>query len=73
MKILKKPDFIIFDTENPDKMKFNRTPLGLPQPLNAITMKTDYDFLSEHFRPKGDVVHPIFKNFGSSYYYCVSV
>ena len=73
MKILKKPDFIIFDTEKPDQMKFSRTPLGLPQPLNAITMKTDHDFLSENFRPKGEIVHPIFKNFGSSYYYCVSV
>lgn len=73
MKILKKPDFIIFDTEKPDQMKFSRTPLGLPQPLNAITMKTDFDFLSEHFRPKDHTVHPIFKNFESSYYYCVCV
>jgi len=73
MKILKKPDFILFDTENPDRMKFSRTPLGFPQPLNAITLKTDYEFLSEHFRPKGNTLHPIFKDFGSSYYYCVSV
>ena len=72
MKILKKPDNIIFDTDKPDHMKFSRIPFGLPESLNAVTTKTDYDFLSEHFRPNGNIVHPIFKDFGSSYYFFIA-
>ena len=73
MKILKKPENVIYDTENPDKMKFNRVPLGLPTPLQDLTTKTIFDFLSEHFRPIKEFPHPIFKDFGSSYFYCTVV
>lgn len=73
MKILKRPENVIFDTENPDKMEFNPTPKELPTPLHQILFKTDWDFLSEHFKPKENIPHPVFKDFEKSYFYCLSV
>lgn len=72
MKILKRPDNIIFDTENPDKMKFTRQVHPCPTPLFQKTTKTEHDFLSDHFRPHQSKEHPIFKDFGSSYYYFIA-
>ena len=73
MKILKRPENIIFNTETPNLMEFNPIPLSLPVPLNQVTLKTDYDFLSERFLPIENIQHPIFLNFGKSYYYCIEV
>lgn len=73
MKILKRPENVIFDTENPDKMEFNPVPKSLPNPLHHLTTKTDWDFLSEHFKPKEEIKHPIFNDFGNSYFYCIEV
>ncbi|MDO5666043.1 MAG: hypothetical protein Q4G63_12420 [Bacteroidia bacterium] len=73
MKILKRPDNIIFDTENPNVMEFNPTPKGLPIKLSEITLKSDFDFLSEHFKPRENVNHPIFSKFFDSKYFCVKV
>jgi len=73
MKILKRPENIVFDTENPDKMKFSTNEKGLPTPLHYITTKSDFDFLSEYFKAKDGIKHPIFNNFGNSYFYCLEV
>jgi hypothetical protein len=73
MKILKRPENVIFDTENPDKMEFKPIPKYLPAPLSEITLKTDWEFLSVYFKQKEGIEHPIFNSFGSSYFYCVSV
>jgi len=73
MRILKRPENLIFDTEDPDKMEFSSAFETLPTPLHHVTTKTDWDFLSEHFKPKDKMQHPIFYDFGNSYFYCVSV
>lgn len=75
MKILKRPENVIYDTENPDKMEFNSTRIDvdLTTPLHHLTTKTDWDFLSEFFKPQGRIQHPIFNDFGNSFYYCVKV
>ncbi len=74
MKILKKPDNIIFDTKNPNFFEFNPVPKSLPIiRLNEVSLKSDYDFLSENFSPRENILHPIFLNFGSSYFYCLEV
>ncbi len=73
MKILKRPDNIIFDTENPDNMVFNPAPKALPHPLGELIGKSEWDFLEEHFKGKEHSMHPIFNRFGTSYYYCIEV
>ncbi len=73
MKILKRPDNIIFDTEKPNVMEFNPIPNFLPQRLYEITQKSDFDFLYENFPPQNNIKHPVFKDFGTSYYYCLEV
>ena len=73
MKILKKPDYIIFDTENPNTMEFDPSIKNSLKLLSATNLETDWVFISENFKPIKNVVHPIFLNFGSSYFYCIEV
>lgn len=76
MKILKRPDGLIFDTENPNSIEFNPGPAGygLPAPLHEITnMKSDWEYLYDLFPKREGVPHPIFKDFGSSFFYCIEV
>lgn len=69
MKILKRPDNIIFDTENPNIMEFKPTDLKRAIPLSETSWKFEYDILKEFFPSQNNITHPIFSNFGSSYYY----
>lgn len=69
MKILKKPENLIFDTENPEKTEFNLEPISIPIPLHHSTDKTDWDFLSQYFKQNDGIEHPIFNNFGESYFF----
>ena len=69
MKILKRPDNIIFDTENPNIMEFKPTFPNLLIPLSENILTNDYEYLKEFFQPQNNVTHPIFSNFGSSYFY----
>jgi len=70
MKILKKPDCVIFDTLNVNKIKQNPCPnYGRPIPLHHFSDKTDFEFLKEHFKED----HRILKDFGNSYYFYLSV
>lgn len=73
MKILKLPDHVIFDTDNPDKMEFKPSPIFIASSLHQVTSNTDWDFLSDHFKPVDGVGHPIFKDFGKSFFYVLEV
>jgi len=73
MKILKKPENIIFDTDNPEKIEINSDHVKSSIPLHHSTSMTDWDFLSLYFKSKDENKHPIFMNFGESYFYCLSV
>lgn len=72
MKILKRPDNIVFDTENTDQMEFNPLPYMHLTPLHQIHVESDHEFLTKHFGRKKNSEHPIFTNFGNSYYYVVN-
>lgn len=73
MRILKKPDHILFDTDSPDKMEFC-TKAEFPRtPLHWITQNNDWDFLHEHFKPKDGHEHPIFRNFSQSFYFNIDI
>lgn len=68
MKILKRPNGIIFDNLNLEKKEYNPySGFGNPIPLHHFHEKTDFEFLSDHF-PKD---HSIFNNFGNSYFYII--
>ncbi|MEQ8548719.1 MAG: hypothetical protein RIC03_12455 [Cyclobacteriaceae bacterium] len=75
MKILKRPENILFDTDNPTKMEFSEiNPLLTKTPqLHEVRTdpKTDYEFLSDHFKPILDKEHPIFRDFGHSFFYVI--
>lgn len=71
MKILKRPDNIVFDTENPDKMDFNPIPTHGLTPLHQTIDKSEWDFLTQFFTEKKGFEHPIFRDFGQSYFYCI--
>ncbi len=73
MQILKRPDNVIFDTENPDYMEFNPTPNALPTALHHLIAKSEWDFLTEFFKPRQGIQHPIFRDFSNSHFYCISV
>ena len=66
MKILKRPENLIFDTENPDKIEISKL-LSAKElsALHHVTDQTDWEFLSEYFRPESQ----IFNDFGNSYFY----
>ncbi|WP_158651249.1 hypothetical protein [Pseudotamlana carrageenivorans] len=53
-------------------MKFTRQVFPVPTPLFQKVTKTEHDFLSHHFRPYKTKEHPVFKDFGSSYYYFIA-
>lgn len=72
MKILKRPDNIVFDTENTDQMEFKPMAYRSLTPLHQTHVKSDHEFLSEHFKPKNSNAHPIFTNFERSYYYVIN-
>ncbi|WP_421977115.1 hypothetical protein [Roseivirga seohaensis] len=72
MKIFKRPDHIIFDTKNPNKMEFKHIHINdLKKPLHQTHMQNDWDFLAQHFKQQEGTEHPIFKNFATSYYYVI--
>lgn len=74
MTILKRPDNIIFDTDTPNKLIFNPIPFNILVPLHDVLLtKSEYEFLKEYFFSIEDVEHPIFKDFGNSYYYCLTI
>lgn len=70
MKILKRPNAVIYDTTNIDSRNYNPYEgFGNPKPLHHFHEKTDYEFLSENF----PLEHSIFDNFSQSYYYILSI
>jgi restriction endonuclease S subunit len=73
MKILKKPDHIIFDTKNPSKMEFRDSSKNAicSSHLHQVRTdnKTDHEYLSQYFHPIDLIPHPIFTNFGSSFFF----
>ncbi|MFM9952381.1 MAG: hypothetical protein ACKV1O_30910 [Saprospiraceae bacterium] len=71
MKILKRPENIVFDTENPDKMDFTPMPTHGLTPLHQTIVETEWDFLTQFFAGIAGYDHPIFKDFGQSYFYCI--
>jgi hypothetical protein len=72
MKIFKSPAGIVFDTEAPEKMTFDP---GIKREqktfLSFVISTSEYDFLSEYFKPINQVPHPIFSDFGNSYFYAI--
>lgn len=66
MKILKRPDNIIYDTESTENFELykGKTP-ELNQMVYQNTDLMELDFLKQYF----DEAHQIFENFGQSYYY----
>ena len=78
MKILKKPENVIYDTENPDVMEFNREKLYNLDFLHNLSEKSTQEILSEYFKPyreiycKNSTPHPIFKDFGKSFFYIIN-
>ena len=70
MKILKRPNAVIYDTTNIDSRIYNPFKgFGNPIPLHQTHKTTDHEFLSQIFPPE----HPIFEDFSKSYYYRLSV
>lgn len=68
MKILKRPANIVYDTENPDELTYGQeTHVPNLTPLHHVINQTDDEFLRDHFEEN----HPIFNDFGSSYFYVV--
>ncbi len=73
MKILKRPDNLVFDTENKNIIEYipSRSHLVLKQleHLHTIALGENsiHSFLSKQFL--NDKEHPIFKDFGNSYFY----
>lgn len=67
MKILKRPVNIIYDTDYPNRLEFDPAVTAIDRkPLHHFTQQTDYDFLQEHFKGPD---HPIYNDFGNSYFY----
>jgi len=71
MKILKRPENIVFDTENPDKMDFAPMPTQGLTPLHQTIEQAEWDFLTQFFTGTAGCDHPIFKDFGQSYFYSI--
>ena len=70
MKILKRPENVVFDTENPNHMEYLPTAKPQPTPLHQATGRGDLEFLSEYFQTEE---HPIFRDFGNSYIYVLEL
>ena len=69
MKILKKPENIIYDTNIIDHTYRNpRENYGYPIPLHHTHNMTDFEFLRQYFNEN----HKIFTNFSQSFYYKLS-
>lgn len=69
MKIFKSPDSIFFDTDNPNVMEFKPVPTTtFPFPLHNL-VHSESDYLLEYFKPVGGKTHPIFNNFGQSFFW----
>lgn len=66
MKILQRPDNLVFDTENPNIIEYVPNPKGALKPLHTFLEDSDHVFISKHFQKE----HPIFRLFGASYF-CV--
>lgn len=68
MKILKRPVNLIYDTEKPYSFEYGSESSSADLvPLHHVTDQHDYEFLKGHFKE----THPIFNDFGSSYFYVV--
>lgn len=66
MKILKRPQNVIFDTDDPfSKDSCIHSVEGL-KPLHHTHSLTDFEFLSLYF----SCDHAVFTNFGTSYFFC---
>lgn len=66
MKILKKPDNLVFDTNDPASVKSGSRQY-LRTPLHHTHTQTDWEFLTGCFGTD----HPILMNFSRSFYYCI--
>jgi hypothetical protein len=75
MKILKHPDNVVFDTENPNIMEFVELPTGkiIYQPLHERIDVGEWTFLETKFKPLSNYHHPIFQNFGRAFFYIVKL
>jgi len=71
MRILKTPDYIVFDTETPHLMEFTMEIFNDKESLHLHTEVTDFQFLSKHFPSKLCTPHPIMKDFQNSFYYII--
>lgn len=72
MKILKRPDNIIFDTANPNKLEHTKdtNPIDLT-PLHQFLPGGEWAFLNKHFEGTNGNQHEILKDYGYSYFYVV--
>lgn len=70
MKILKRPENLIFDTENPDHIEFNRKTIKtkVQTALHQNIESSEFEYLNRCFKRGEKTQHPIFKDFGLSYY-----
>jgi len=68
MKIGKFPKGAIYDTDNPNYFEYVDTPNQYNVPLHHSHNKTDIEYLKQYFKED----HPIFNNFGESYFYVQS-
>lgn len=73
MKILKRPENLIFDTKKPDHQEeaANVDFTTLP-PLHQMITGSDWQFLNDHFKAKNDIPHIALGQFSKSFYYVVS-
>lgn len=71
MKILKKPEQIIYDTRKPNELLYKPRVKNSGTPLHAVTGKSDWDSLLELFPTSDFEEHPIFRDFSSSWYYVI--
>ncbi len=67
MKILKRPENTVFDTAKIDNKETTSRSFTNLSPLHQTHTTTDREFLSQFFPDK----HPIFDEFGKSYYYAI--
>lgn len=73
MKILKRPENLIFDTKKPDRQEeaVNVDFTTLP-PLHQMIIGSDWQFLNDHFKEKNGIPHIALGQFSKSFYYVVS-
>jgi hypothetical protein len=76
MKILKKPECVVYDTENPNHFEFNPHPEGIYLNIykfNISGIINNRDYFSIYFKSLYEVKHPIFNDFENSNFYVLMI